>query len=308
MINDKNMFRKIHFVKIYDFNYNNAGDIFCSPYIWFYDFFKSYSCISHCLSSVRYEQIAKDDVVIIGGGGLLNYNPWFNFNIAINKILDLCNNVILWGAGFNCNLKDGNLLSFEPKIDFSRFRLYGIRDYNLDDYNYTPCASCMNPLLKIAYETKPTSKVASMLHPLMDTKELPGIPCNLSHFNNISTIMEFISQYEVIVTNSYHCALWAMLANRKVVSPKGMLIGNKFRYFEKRPAFCDDWENEKLLNKAIESAIFYPDFLESSIKRTEEFFEKVKNIIFEVIPMPDKTYEAFYTQSLIAEYYWKLKK
>ena len=69
-LNLKNsMFQKIHFIKITDFNYNNAGDIFCSPLLWFNEFFNSYSCISHCLSTVRYEQIAKNDVVIIGGGG-----------------------------------------------------------------------------------------------------------------------------------------------------------------------------------------------------------------------------------------------
>lgn len=307
-MNIKSMFRKIHFIKIYDFNYNNAGDIFCSPFIWFHDFFKSYSCISHCLSSVRYEQISKDDVVIIGGGGIINYNPWFNFNIAINKILSLCDNVILWGAGFNTDLKDGKIPQFNPEIDFGRFRLYGIRDYNLNGYNYVPCASCMNPLIKMAYETKPQFGLASMLHPLMKTVSLPGISNNLSHFNNITTIMEFISSHEVIITNSYHCALWAMLANRKVVSPKGILNGNKFTYLRHKPAFCADWENEKLLNEAIESAINYPVFLEESVKETEVFFEKVKDIVSEVIPIPDKSFEAFYTQNQMAEYYWKLRK
>ncbi len=307
-MNNETMFRKIHFIKIYDFNYINTGDIFCSPYIWFYDFFNHYSCISHCLSSIRYEQIDKDDVVIIGGGGILNYNPWFNFNIAINKVLSLCDNVIFWGGGFNCEVKDGKIIPFEPEIDFSRFRLYGIRDYNLENYNYVPCPSCMNPLLKTAYKTNPTKKVGSMLHPLMETKTLPGIENNLSHFNNISKIMRFISQFEVIVTNSYHCALWAMLSNRKVIAPKELLVGNKFRYFEESPSFCDDWENIELLNESIKNAQVHPTFLERSIKHTETFFEKVQKIVSEVIPIPNKAYEAFYNQSVTSEYFWKLEK
>lgn len=302
------MFRKIHFIKIYDFNYNNAGDIFCSPYIWFHDFFQNYSCISHCLSSVKYVQIDKDDIVIIGGGGILNYNPWYNFNIAINKILSLCNNVIFWGGGFNSLIEDGNLVDFEPKVNFTRFKLYGIRDYNLEYYNYVPCPSCMNPLLKVAYNTKPKYRVASMLHPLMNTKTLPGISNDLSHFNSIETIIRFISQYEVIITNSYHCALWAMLCNRKVVAPKELLKGNKFYYLEKKPSFCENWKDADLLNKSIEDAQNYPDFLETSIKRTEGFFEKVKEIVMETIPVPNKTYEDFYNQSMMAEFYWQLQK
>lgn len=305
---NKYMFRKVHFIKINDFNYINAGDIYCSPYIWFHDFFETYSCVSHCLSSVRYDQISKDDVVIIGGGGLINYNPWFNFNVAINKILTLCNNVILWGAGFNCAYSNGKIESFSPIVDFSKFKLYGIRDYCFGNYNYTPCCSCMNPLLSLAHDIKPKIKYGSMLHPLMKTKSLPIDMDNVSHFSNINTIMDFISNHEVIVTNSYHCALWSMLSGRKVVSPSLLLGGNKFNFLEKKPAFCPDWSKPDLLEKSMEEAVSYPDFLDSSVSLTLNFFEKVKEIVIQSIPIPDKTIEHFLTISNSAEYYWKLTK
>lgn len=304
----KYMFRKIHFIKINDFNYINAGDIYCSPYIWFHDFFESYSCVSHCLSSVRYDQISKNDIIVLGGGGILNYNPWFNFNIAINKLLDLCDNVILWGAGFNSSYNKGEIEEFSPSIDFSRFKLYGIRDYNFKDYNYVPCCSCMNPLLAVAHDIKPTKEYGSMLHPLMQTKSLPIKMDNMSHFCNISTIMDYISDHEVIVTNSYHCALWALLSGRKVVSPSSLLKGNKFNFLEKKPTFCDDWLNANLLKASINNAVTYPDFLESSVELTNNFFEKVKDIIINTIPFPDKTIESFLMQSSNAEYYWKLNE
>lgn len=296
--------QKIHFIKITDFNYINAGDIFCSPLLWFNDFFSKYSCISHCLSTVRYEQISKNDVVIIGGGGLLHYNPWFNFNIAINKILDLCDNVILWGAGFNSEFVNGHIKYIEPAIDFSRFRLYGIRDYNCENYNYTPCVSAMNPLLKVAYNKAPKYKIASMLHPLMATKSIPGVERNLSHFSNITAIMDFIADHEVIVTNSYHAALWAMLANRKVVSPKVLKCGSKFNYLEHMPQFIDDWHDEEQLKEAVNMSKNYPTFLDDSVKRILEFFDKVKKVVKEVIPKPDKKYENFYNQSISTELYF----
>lgn len=297
--------QKIHFIKITDFNYINAGDIFCSPLLWFNDFFNKYSCISHCLSTIRYEQIAKNDVVILGGGGFLHYNPWFNFNIAINKILDLCDNVVLWGAGFNSEFVDGHIKYIEPNIDFSRFRLYGIRDYDCENYNYTPCVSSVNPLLKYAYDATPKYEIASMLHPLMNIQTISGIDRNMSHFSNLSSIMEFIADHEVIVTNSYHAALWALLANRKVISPKDLKCGSKFNYFEHSPQFIDDLQNIKQIKEAAKIANNYPTFLDDSVKRSLEFFDKVKKIVQEVIPIPDKKYENFYNQSLMAEVYFQ---
>lgn len=302
------MFQKIHFIKIYDFNYINAGDIFCSPYLWFHNFFDSYSCISHCISSIRYEQISKNDIVIIGGGGLLNYNPWFNFNEAINKVVNLCDNVIIWGAGFNSNMKNDKLEDYNPQLDFSKFILYGLRDYNVKNINYTPCSSCMNPLLKTAYIRTPSKKIGSMLHPLMNTKKLPLEMDNLSHFSNIEMIMNFIAEHEVIVTNSYHCALWAMLANRKVVAPSDLLIGNKFYYFRHSPSFCDNWQDKTSLSKAIDKAEKYPYFLDESQKLTLDFFEKVKAIVSRTIPIPNKDYEHFFEQSMLSENYWMLLK
>ena len=299
------MLQKIHFSKIYDFNYINAGDVFATPYLWFNDYFDKYSCITHSLSSVKYEQIAKDDVVIIGGGGLLNYNPWFNFNVAINKILDCCDNVIIWGAGFNTVVKKGKMIDFSPSIDYSRFRMCGVRDYELKGMNYVPCVSCMNPLIDYAHSAESENRIGSMLHPQMDTKELPIEMDNLSHFNNITSIINFISNHDVIVTNSYHCAYWSMLSNKRVVSPSGLLNGNKFRFMRNKPTFCD-WSDLESLKDAIDSSKNYPDYLSESRAINIDFFNGVKSVIEDVIQIPDKTYEKFYNQGLMAETYWRL--
>lgn len=302
------LFSKIHFIKIYDFGYKNAGDIYSGPFLWFADFFNKYSCISHSLSSVRYDLISKNDVVIIGGGGILNYNPWFNFNEAINNILDICDNVILWGAGFNCTIDEGDIASYNPSIDFSRFRLYGVRDYNFMNLNYVPCPSCVNPLIQKVKNTSPTNKYGSMLHPLMEKPSLPIQMDDCSHFNNIYKIFDFISQHETIVTNSYHATYWSLLAGRKVVAPAYLLKGNKFSYLEYQPSYASDWNNLASLNEAIANANKYEEFLDECQERTFEFYYKVQDIINDVIPIPDKSFELFYMQNNMAEYFWKLRK
>ena len=43
MMNSIPMLQKIHFIKIHDFNYINAGDLFSTPYLWFNDYFDKYS-------------------------------------------------------------------------------------------------------------------------------------------------------------------------------------------------------------------------------------------------------------------------
>ncbi|MCQ3830628.1 polysaccharide pyruvyl transferase family protein [Microbulbifer elongatus] len=307
------MFQKIHFVRIIDFNYSNTGDIFSSPLMYTQNFFKNYSVITHNLSSVRYTQISRNDVVIIGGGGLLNYNPWFNFNVAISKIVDLCDNVVLWGAGFNStyNWKKGTVPDYSPKIDFSRFALYGIRDKDYCGHNFVPCASSMSPLLQKAYDARPSKKLGTILREdeVRDEKRLylEGVE-NITHYNNYTTVMDFIADHEYIVTTSYHGALWATLANRKVIVPSGMKGGFKYNFYGFPVKFVDDITDNKQLSKAMGEVQSHPQVLEEFRCRNYEFFEQVKCLVHKVIPIPDKSYEYFYRQNEAAEHYFKLTR
>ncbi|MGC0052741.1 polysaccharide pyruvyl transferase family protein [Brucella pituitosa] len=305
-------FQKIHFIRIIDYDYINTGDIFSSPLMYTYDFFKDYSVITHNLSAVRYSQISKNDVVIIGGGGLFNYNPWFNFNVAINRILDLCDNVVVWGAGFNSHItKDGKLTEYSPLVDFSRFALYGIRDRDFEDYNFVPCASAMSPLLEKAYRTRPTKKIGTIFRTdevrNENSLQLEGVQ-NLTHYNNYTTVMDFISAHEYIVTSSYHGALWATLANRKVIVPTALKVGFKYNYYGFPLTFIDDASSAKRLAAAMGQAKRNPDVLHDYRSKNYDFFEKVKRLVKSVILVPDKSYEFFYKQNEAAEHYFKFKQ
>ena len=51
------------------------------------------------IQSPLIDTIEKDDIVIVGGGGLMNFNETWNHQI--NVILEKSDNVIGWGLGFN---------------------------------------------------------------------------------------------------------------------------------------------------------------------------------------------------------------
>ncbi len=306
-------FQKIHFIRIIDFDYINSGDILSSPLMYTQDFFKDYSVITHNLSTVRYSHISKNDIVIIGGGGVFNYNPWFNFNIAINKILDLCDNVVVWGAGFNSGInEDRGLPDYEPEVDFSRFSLYGIRDRNFEDYNFLPCASSMSPLLDKAYNAKPSRKLGSIIREDFFRNEkhlmIEGVE-NITHYKNYSSVIDFIADHEYVLTTSYHGALWASLANRKVIVPSSLRShGFKYNYYGFPLTFIDDPTDPAQLQEAINKTNCNPNILSEYRNLNYNFFEKVKELVRTVISVPNKHYEYFYNQNEGAEHYFKLKR
>ena len=66
-------------------------------------------------SNINFNKITRNDVVILGGGGLFdNVNIW---NVNINKLFDHCDNVIAWAVGFNT---EKNLDAIKEKINFEK--------------------------------------------------------------------------------------------------------------------------------------------------------------------------------------------
>lgn len=264
---------KIHFINFFFYGYKNTGDLFCSPLLYFSDFFSKYNVILHQIQSPNYFEIAKNDVVIIGGGGVL-YDNW---NENINRILDCCDNVIIWGAGTNSS--DINAYSnHEIKIDYDRFKLVGVRDFrNNTGLRYTPCVSCMLPLIQETRNIKPTERIGSMLS--FGYKSSPKY-LNLDHFHNINEVFDFISKYEIIVTSSYHCSYWATLCGKKVIglsdgsTPK--IINQKFA-----PQIISSsvFHNETELEKIIENSVVYEDALSDCLGETYKFFLEVRRIV-----------------------------
>lgn len=285
---------KIHFINFFFHGYKNTGDLFCSPLLYFGDYFRKYNIIFHQIQSPKFFEISRNDVVILGGGGIL-YDNW---NVNINRILDCCDNVIIWGAGTNSNDIDA-YHNHPVKIDFSKFKLIGVRDYrNNADLPYTPCVSCMLPLINEARTIKPTKRIGTMLS--FGYKPDRHYE-NLDHFHNVNEVFDFIADHEIIVTSSYHCSYWATLCGKKVIAVSdgvtSKIINQKYA-----PSIIKskDFYDVKKLNSAIEAQERYTDALDNCISDTYKFFNKVKDIVENLSSVKIDNYDWFNEKMLIA--------
>ena len=60
----------LHYIHRVDIN--NVGDMFCGYYKYFYNDLKKYNLMIHDISYPDFNKIYKDDMVIFGGGGLID--------------------------------------------------------------------------------------------------------------------------------------------------------------------------------------------------------------------------------------------
>lgn len=194
----------IHFVHCMEFK--NQGDMHCCPYFYFKEFFEKFPCRIHDIWNIDYSTIKRDDVVILGGGGMLECLD--EFQKSINKLTYICSHVICWGCGHNTHT--GRMIQLP--IDYSRFELLSVRDYNTStNERYCPDVSCLMPDLE---KTVPiTRKIGIITH-----QDFPiDLPYDqISHKDDMNKILSFIAETDTIVTNTYHCAYWSMCMNKKL--------------------------------------------------------------------------------------------
>lgn len=283
---------KIHFVHQFEKSYvsANLGDWVSSPYYYFQEFFSEYTCVLHSVWAVHWQEIERYDVVIVGGGGLLDNSD--ALNEVINKIINKCENVIVWGAGSHKYTGDNSfgLPTSVVPINFNGLSLCGIRDYQ-HPYSFPPlslpflpCASCLHPAFNVNknnFQIK--NKIGTITHGLDSAFPVNGVPSSVSNSDPMSTIVEYILSSEVMLVSSYHGAYWSMLLGRKVILHKSRLCIEKYRYFKYPTAVYDGNEfDEAVLLNLAEQVPSVPDFLSEARSLNFDFFEKVKNYIHDL--------------------------
>lgn len=254
---------KIHFVHRVDAT--NTGDMHCCPLEYYFDFFKNYELSKHDVRYINYEEITPDDVVILGGGGQFDNEE--RINRHINTLLDTGADVIAWSVGFNTHYG----IKIETEVDYNRFKLITARDLNnRQGVAYLPDVSCNHPALKLKKEI--TRKIGIVEH-----KDYPIKNMSFDRITNsevIETIIDFISETEIIISNSFHVTYWAMLMGKKVICKDE--FSPKLRSFKHKPIFLsrlDDFET------AIEEAQTYDGWIDECITENEAFFAQVKRIV-----------------------------
>jgi len=237
----------------------NTGDLEISPYDYFSEYFDKYVCHKIDNDYMGYLKFKKA-TFILGGGGLINQNDFWN-----SWINDLTKDskVIAWGIGFNQH--EGKTITVD--IDFNKFSLLGIRDYN-KGYNYLPCVSCLKKELSI--KNKIERKIGCIIH--YENTELEFDYPTMYNNQPFDELIKFIASSEILITNTYHMMYWATLMGKKVIlfNP----FSDKFKNFRYLPV-----KYSGNIKKDIEKAKSYPNALQECRKLNLEFFEKVKKII-----------------------------
>jgi uncharacterized protein YkvS len=266
--------QKLHF--IHHLDYNNAGDWLASPLNYFADYFVSRYCIVyHTLEHIKWNEISPDDAVLLGGGGLLDNEP--PIQEWINRLLDVCGCVIAWSVGFHRH--DEQLFDL-PEIDYSRFALITVRDYNHPaGLEYLPCVTCLLPQLNKKRDIK--HEIGVINHKSYALVE-SGFPI-LDNSAGIDEITDFIAGSETILTTSYHAAYWALLMGKKVIIAYAW--ANKFNYFKCKPVVLDELSiktvSEAMSGGEIKS---YDGWLGECRELNLAFFERVKKLLERHIP------------------------
>lgn len=243
---------------------DNVGDIHCGPEYYLKKSGINVEIIIHDLESIDETTIGRDDVVIIGGGGLIDFSD--EWNAIINKCISLSDNVVIWGAGYNRHYANQ---AITESIEMEKIKLIGIRDY-IDENTYVPCVSCMLPHFDLNYTVK--RKIGVAKH-----KEFSeNIPGEFSKYDSVTnaasleSVIRFIGESEYIATNSYHMCYWATLLKKKVV-----LFGefsSKFDNLRYPPV-----RYSGMLEEDLKKAVVYETALEESREINRAFLMKLCN-------------------------------
>jgi hypothetical protein len=286
------MASKIHFISHLEktFVAANVGDWVCSPYTYYPDFFSRYTCVFHSHWNIVWQEIDRGDVVILGGGGQLDNSD--ELNEQINRVLRNCENVIIWGSGTH-RYSRGNMFEMkqaELPIQYEKLKLVGVRDYqHPSGLPYLPCASCMHPAFTRVLNTpiNVERKIGAIRSALEDSFAVSGTPSFMDNSQPLEKILRYVRESEIILVSSYHGAFWSQLCGRKVVLPESRLCVDKYKYFRHKPAFfAGSTYDEQQLTDLVAPFQIAGDFLAECQSLTNQFFDKVKALIQDVLEEP----------------------
>ena len=249
----------------------NVGDWWCPP--WRYFQFKP-GVVGDIFNPEF--KISETDTLILGGGGIGSET----FRPHLNRIKEAKANVsILWGAGVDSLLnRDGVLSDGEHDLYGNYFDFLdekGIRVFSSPQkFNYVPCASCMNNLFLKYREKKPRNKVGVYNHKrvsILNADNPQRIPIEDNSGDNIKEKLEFLSDFEYIITNTYHGVYWATLLGRKVICIPFKSGLFSFKY---PPTYCLDGS---VRDEHFERAVAYEGVLEESRKINLDYYFMLAN-------------------------------
>lgn len=284
----------LHFINRLDDT--NCGDMVVCPLLHYYDYFKQYHIRRHDIRFIDFDSIDASDVVIIGGGGMLDYAEFTNQ--AINKVLDSGAAVVAWSPGLNTHAEyDG---TFHTPVDYDRFALVTVRDFeNSYGLPYLPDVTCKLPGLKKEYTIHRKFGIAQH-------KDYPiqGFDFDvIKNDRSIDEILQFIGESEIVLSNSFHMINWAILMGKKTVCVNP--FGNRFFSYRFKPAYYYSQKDD--FDKCVANAQIY-HILEQNIAANDAFFALVRNIVEQRLSPVTGNLDLYENVTLTALYAEKLRE
>lgn len=218
-------------------NLKNTGDMASCPYIYFKDYFDQYHCEFISIGYDDQPVPTKEDIVIIGGGGLID--SCAGWNTHINTLIEQAGLAIMWGAGSNRNEASCFTNKYLTKINFEAMCAVGLRDYIHNPYNYIPCASCLSK--EFDGELPVVREIGFVSHYLV-TNWIPADTKFLTNTETLPVIVNYMKESGVIVSNSYHMCYWASLLGKPAFRVSGCILDSRFEYAQFR---YSEWQLDK---------------------------------------------------------------
>lgn len=239
---------------------NNLGDQVCNPT----DYFDLPNVERVDAWSINW--IYEPDNMVLGGGGMV-HGLLANLIEYVPRIPS--RKLIAWGLGHN---QHGELF-INYRNALNEFDLVGVRDFKTahsKGWDYVPCASCMYPTFNAPPQT-PEHRWIVYQH-FDNPIKLRGVTSMMPTMTNevgIFTALSFLASGEIVITNSYHGAYWAMLLGRRVLLYKPFT--SRFLDFKYQPPTCDErtWKEVEALSAPV-------DYLEECRDLNRKFYDKVK--------------------------------
>lgn len=265
-------------------NTKNIGDLICAPVLWFPEFleatreeilgFKRDESPSHAEVEDWKKRLADANLLIVGGGGLLEID-FFQLGLKfISENRKPESKFVLWGAGHNnWQIGDWRKLKQDLTLESYGFDLIGIRDY-ASGYDWVPCASCMSSQLDQSPE--PNFEVVLYAHAgtINNSARAALLPNGMPILDNsapFEKVIPFLASGDLVLTDSFHGMYWATLLGRRVIA---FPSSSKFYSVKHAVPLCDprDWQRFEPLARR------YPEALEECRAANRAFAAKVMEL------------------------------
>jgi hypothetical protein len=275
-------------------DHSNVGDMMSTPSLYLPDLSSNVQYLSVALNKLP--NFTNRDLLIVGGGGLLDQKPAWNEIItsAASRL-----STVGWGLGLNANIPFAKLYTnlsvssmvqlrqtkaatkkLTPSKVVSMFALLGIRDELGDTFRWVPCASALSPLLSKAYPVKWKYGIFMHKHVAFNIPEAMASSYKVM-FNNVTCmadVVEFLGNSEIVLTSSYHGMYWATLLGKRVIVCQP--FSSKFLLFKYPPAvLLGEWTSADL-EKALSSTTVYPDSLRECREANMKFYYDIKAFLY----------------------------